>query len=84
LKNSNRIRQISGPEVDFLFLPLHFPLMTLFPELKLDKRFEGAKFTFYNAGLGACGKSNKASDFIVAMNLGVSGVHCGTFFSVRF
>lgn len=34
----------------------------------LEKRFEGAKFTLYDAGLGACGKTNSNSDFIVALN----------------
>jgi len=34
----------------------------------LEKRFDGAQFTFYAAGLGACGKVNSASDFIVALN----------------
>ncbi len=30
----------------------------------LEKRFEGAKFTFYDAGLGACGQVNSNSDFV--------------------
>lgn len=34
----------------------------------LEKRFEGASFTFYDAGLGACGQTNSNSDFIVALN----------------
>jgi len=34
----------------------------------LGKRFEGASFTFYDAGLGACGTTNSNSDFIVALN----------------
>jgi len=34
----------------------------------LQKRFDGAEFTYYAAGMGACGKVNKASDFIVALN----------------
>ncbi|KAJ7361721.1 RlpA-like double-psi beta-barrel-protein domain-containing protein-containing protein [Mycena albidolilacea] len=28
-----------------------------------------AKFTFYDAGLGACGRTNSGNDFIVAMNV---------------
>jgi len=34
----------------------------------LEKRFDGARFSFYKAGLGACGKVNSESDFIVALN----------------
>ena len=30
----------------------------------LQKRFDGAQFTYYAAGLGACGKVNTASDFV--------------------
>ena len=30
----------------------------------LERRFEGARFTFYDAGLGACGKRNSNSDFV--------------------
>jgi hypothetical protein len=30
----------------------------------LGKRFEGASFTYYAAGLGACGKVNTAKDFV--------------------
>ncbi|KAI5120564.1 hypothetical protein M0805_002514 [Coniferiporia weirii] len=30
--------------------------------------FTNARFTFYDAGLGACGETNTASDFIVALN----------------
>lgn len=30
----------------------------------LERRFDNAKFTFYDAGLGACGKTNKGSDFV--------------------
>ena len=30
----------------------------------LEKRFDGAHFTYYAAGLGACGKVNTASDFV--------------------
>ncbi|KAK7043643.1 hypothetical protein VNI00_008254 [Paramarasmius palmivorus] len=34
----------------------------------LDKRFDNTRFTFYDAGLGACGKTNSNSDWIVALN----------------
>jgi len=34
----------------------------------LEKRFDNAKFSYYEAGLGACGIMNTASDFIVALN----------------
>ncbi|KAL0947103.1 hypothetical protein HGRIS_013241 [Hohenbuehelia grisea] len=37
-------------------------------ERSLEKRFSGGRFTFYDAGLGACGKTNSDSDFIVAVN----------------
>jgi len=44
----------------------------------LEKRFEGASFTFYDAGLGACGQTNSNSDFIVALNAPqfASGSYC--------
>lgn len=32
--------------------------------IALGKRVNGARFTFYAAGLGACGKVNSASDFV--------------------
>jgi len=37
-------------------------------DVVLHKRFSNARFTFYAAGLGACGKTNSGSDFIVALN----------------
>ncbi|KAL5495221.1 hypothetical protein ACEPAI_684 [Sanghuangporus weigelae] len=45
---------------------------------KLTKRFDGARCTNYAAGLGACGQTNSASDFIVALNTEQygSGEHC--------
>jgi len=48
---------------------------------KLDV-FVGARWTWYEVGLGACGKTNVRSDFIVAMNIpqfgeGYPGRHCG-------
>jgi len=30
----------------------------------LEKRFEGSRFTFYDAGQGSCGKTNVNSDFV--------------------
>ena len=30
----------------------------------LERRFEGSRFTFYDAGLGACGRTNSNSDFV--------------------
>lgn len=35
-------------------------------ETRLAKRFDGARFTFYDAGLGACGEVNSNSDFVSA------------------
>jgi len=45
----------------------------------LTKRFEGGRFSFYDAGLGACGTYNSNSDFIVALNAAQwdGGSHCG-------
>lgn len=48
----------------------------------LEKRVSGSKWSFYDAGLGACGTVNSNSDFIVALNAedfggGYPGVHCG-------
>ncbi|KAJ7900384.1 RlpA-like double-psi beta-barrel-protein domain-containing protein-containing protein, partial [Mycena olivaceomarginata] len=34
-----------------------------------QKRTTADKFTFYDAGLGACGRTNSDNDFIVAMNV---------------
>lgn len=31
---------------------------------ELEKRFDNSRFTFYNAGLGACGTVNSGSDFV--------------------
>jgi len=44
----------------------------------LEKRFDGATFTYYAAGLGACGIVNSPSDFIVALNVAQfdGGSHC--------
>ncbi|KAI6036545.1 RlpA-like double-psi beta-barrel-protein domain-containing protein-containing protein, partial [Pisolithus microcarpus] len=37
-------------------------------DLKVWKRFDNARFTYYAVGLGACGQTNQPSDFIVALN----------------
>ncbi|KZP20855.1 hypothetical protein FIBSPDRAFT_530721 [Athelia psychrophila] len=44
----------------------------------LAERDGGSRFTFYADGLGACGKTNKPSDFIVALNSAqfAGGAHC--------
>ena len=31
---------------------------------ELEKRFDNARFTLYDAGMGACGKSNSNNDFV--------------------
>src|SRR5260370_17991848 len=33
----------------------------------LEKRFEGVRFTFYDAGQGACGKTNVNADFVSSL-----------------
>lgn len=38
----------------------------------LEKRFEGMKFTFYDAGLGACGRYNTNSDFVSRIELSLN------------
>ncbi|KAF9547117.1 hypothetical protein CPC08DRAFT_648849 [Agrocybe pediades] len=44
----------------------------------LQRRFDNARFTFFEVGLGACGKTNVDSDFIVALNSAQydGGAHC--------
>jgi hypothetical protein len=32
----------------------------------IAKRFSNARFTWYDAGLGACGRTNKGTDFVRA------------------
>ncbi|EJD03918.1 uncharacterized protein FOMMEDRAFT_167222 [Fomitiporia mediterranea MF3/22] len=46
---------------------------------KLHKRFDNARFTNYEAGLGACGNTNGDGDSIVALNAAQygGGEHCG-------
>uniref|UniRef100_A0A8H7Y0E9 Uncharacterized protein n=1 Tax=Psilocybe cubensis TaxID=181762 RepID=A0A8H7Y0E9_PSICU len=47
----------------------------------LHKRYSSTRWSFYDVGLGACGKTNVNSDFIVALNSeqfgsGYPGTHC--------
>ncbi|KAF7322825.1 hypothetical protein HMN09_00061900 [Mycena chlorophos] len=35
---------------------------------EIQKRYSDARFTYFDTGLGACGGTNVASDFIVALN----------------
>lgn len=42
----------------------HNPPKVAFQNTSLEKRIDEAKFTFYTAGLGACGIVNVASDFV--------------------
>ncbi|KAI0041586.1 hypothetical protein FA95DRAFT_1610899 [Auriscalpium vulgare] len=46
--------------------------------LQLSKRYDNARFTFYDVGLGACGKQNVGTDFVVALDSAQwsSGSHC--------
>ncbi|KAJ8521000.1 hypothetical protein ONZ45_g2230 [Pleurotus djamor] len=37
-------------------------------DMQIHKRFSGTRWTWYDVGLGACGKYNVPSDFIVALN----------------
>ncbi|KAH7912137.1 RlpA-like double-psi beta-barrel-protein domain-containing protein-containing protein [Hygrophoropsis aurantiaca] len=48
-------------------------------DVHLYKRFDGARFTYYADGLGACGGTNQPGDFIVALNSAQfdSGSYCG-------
>ncbi|KAI0086314.1 RlpA-like double-psi beta-barrel-protein domain-containing protein-containing protein [Irpex rosettiformis] len=43
-----------------------------------EKRFDNARMTFYETGMGACGKTNSDGDFIVALNSQqfAGGSHC--------
>ncbi|KAG2107263.1 plant expansin [Suillus discolor] len=38
-------------------------------DVGIHKRFDNARFTFYDVGLGACGQYSSPSDFIVAVNV---------------
>jgi hypothetical protein len=37
-------------------------------DMQLHKRIDNSRWTFYDVGLGACGKVNQPGDFIVALN----------------
>ncbi|KAM6500846.1 RlpA-like double-psi beta-barrel-containing domain containing protein [Amanita muscaria] len=37
-------------------------------DVQLHKRFDSARWTFYDVGLGACGKNSQPGDFMVALN----------------
>ncbi|KAG5350621.1 hypothetical protein E4T56_gene3384 [Termitomyces sp. T112] len=37
-------------------------------EVESHKQFSNSRWTFYDVGLGACGKVNVPSDFVVALN----------------
>lgn len=48
---------------------------------ELAARDSNVRLTWYDVGLGACGKTNKASDYVVALNTaefgsGYPGPHC--------
>ncbi|KAG1721195.1 RlpA-like double-psi beta-barrel-protein domain-containing protein-containing protein [Suillus paluster] len=44
-------------------------------DVGIHKRaFYGARFTFYDVGLGACGQYNSPDDFIVALNVAQFGI----------
>jgi expansin (peptidoglycan-binding protein) len=51
----------------------------------LFKRFDNARMTYYDVGLGACGWSNQPSDFVVAINAAQynSGRYCGQRVQIR-
>lgn len=52
----------------------------------LQRRFDQARFSFYDVGLGACGKTNVASDFIVALNSAQfgSGGYCFQMITITY
>lgn len=51
-----------------------------------ERRDGDSKFSFYDAGLGACGKVNSASDYIVALNVEQweGGKHCFEMITISF
>ncbi|KAJ6623452.1 RlpA-like double-psi beta-barrel-protein domain-containing protein-containing protein [Mycena sp. CBHHK59/15] len=82
------VLSVSGLDVNVLFSSPDFFLfdhahaglgsnttVTTFP---LEKRYDQARFTFFDTGLGACGTTNSPSDFIVALNSPQydNGQHC--------
>lgn len=52
----------------------------------LQRRFDQARFSYYDVGLGACGKTNVASDFIVALNSAQfgSGGYCFQIITITY
>jgi len=52
----------------------------------LEKRFDNARFTLYQTGLGACGNTNSNTDFIVALNTQQygSGGHCFDMITISY
>jgi len=52
----------------------------------LQRRFDQARFSFYAVGLGACGKTNVASDYIVALNSAQygSGGYCFQMITITY
>ncbi|KAJ7090052.1 RlpA-like double-psi beta-barrel-protein domain-containing protein-containing protein [Mycena crocata] len=60
---------VSGCDVDALFPNSNSAIIdVLNSTAPLQKRYDQARFTFFQTGLGACGGTNVASDFIVALN----------------
>jgi len=58
-------------------------------DINIHKRFDGARFTFYAVGLGACGQTNVPSDFIVALNTpqfggGYPGPNCFKMITITY
>jgi len=60
-------------------------------DVAIHKRqsFTGARFTFYAVGLGACGHTNVATDFIVALNVeqygnGYPGPYCFQWITIQY
>ncbi|KAH9174805.1 plant expansin [Lactarius sanguifluus] len=52
----------------------------------LAKRFNHARFTYYDVGLGTCGHYNKPNDFIVAINSAQysNGDYCGSTITITY
>ncbi|KAH9038556.1 RlpA-like double-psi beta-barrel-protein domain-containing protein-containing protein [Lactarius pseudohatsudake] len=52
----------------------------------LAKRFDNARFTYYDVGLGTCGHYNKPSDFVVAINSAQygNGDYCGATITITY
>jgi expansin (peptidoglycan-binding protein) len=66
-------------------MPSYATAASPFSTAGLSKRFDHAKMTFYDVGLGACGHNNQPSDFFVALNAAEydSGHHCGQRIQIR-